>query len=299
MTTTTVMPDGAGVPAGGSSGHCKRAGCGRPLPPGERGRARQFCSDDCRTRHYNAMRSKASAVAPPTDGPEAELARLAQLLTESSQLAAAVSTQIAAANPGRVAAVLAEADAARRRAEAHAAAASAQSIESAASASAAWEAVDAAESLQATARTRAEEAEEQVRDLKVEVADLTGQLEAALQREQAAERQVTDAVAQRDAARKDAERAVDTLADERRTAKESVEEARKQTAHAIDSVRDACQAQADAAREIASAAVTRAQRAEAALDAERAERRNLTDKLTAVPAQPALIRARTIPRNQA
>jgi chromosome segregation ATPase len=295
MTTTTVMPDGAGAPAGGSGGHCKRAGCGRPLPPGERGRARQFCSDDCRTRHYNAMRSKASAVAPPTDGPEAELARLAQLLTESSQLAAAVSAQIAAANPGRVAAVLAEADAA----EAHAATASAQSIESAASASAAWEAVDAAESLQATAQTHAEEAEEQVRDLKVKVADLTGQLEAALQREQAAERQVTDAVAERDAARKDAQSAANTLADERRTAKEAAEEAHKQTAHGIAIIRDACQAQTDAVREIASAAVKRAERAEAALEAERADRRTLTDKLTAVPAQPALIRARTIPRNQA
>ncbi|MGH3288467.1 MAG: hypothetical protein ACRDPD_27930, partial [Streptosporangiaceae bacterium] len=138
-TTTAVMPAGAGVPAGDGDGRCKRAGCGRPLPPGERGRSRQFCSDECRIRHYNAMRGQAAAP-PPADGPEASLSRLAQLLTEASRLAAAASAQVAAADPGRVAAVLAEADAARRRAEAHAATASAQSIESAASASAAWEA---------------------------------------------------------------------------------------------------------------------------------------------------------------
>jgi predicted nucleic acid-binding Zn-ribbon protein len=296
VTTTTVMPDGAG---GGSGGHCKRAGCGRPLPPGERGRARQFCSDDCRNRHYNAMRGKASAVAPPpTDGPEAGLARLMQLLTESSRLAAAVSAQVAEANPGRVAAVLAEADAARRRAEAHAATASAQSAESAASASAAWEAVDAAESLQTAAQTRAEEAEEQGRALQAKVGDLSGQLDAALQRAQAAEYQVADAFVQRDAARKDAERTADTLAGERGAAREDVKEAHQQAAREIAGVRDACEVQTDAAREIANAAVTRAERAEAELDAERAERRTLTDKLNAVSAHPALIRARTIPKKQ-
>ena len=56
-----------------------------------------------------------------------------------------------------------------------------------------------------------------------------------------------------------------------------------------------CQAQAEAARELAGAAIARAERAEAALDAERAERRALTDKLTAaaVPPQPARTRTRT------
>jgi chromosome segregation ATPase len=246
------------------------------------------------------MRGKASAVAPPpTDGPEAGLARLMQLLTESSRLATAVFAQVAEANPGRVTAVLAEADAARRRAEAHAATASAQSAESAASASAAWEAVDAAESLQAAAQARAEESGEQARALQAKVGDLSGQLDAALQRAQAAEHQVADAFAQRDAARKDAERAADTLAGERSAAREAVEEAHQQAIRQITGVRDACKSQTDAARGIANAAVTRAERAEAALDAERAERRALTDKLTAVSAQPALIRARTVPKKQA
>src|SRR6266849_1717298 len=92
MTTTAVMPAGAGGPAGdGDPGRrCKRAGCGRPLPPGERGRSRQFCSDECRIRHYNAQRGQAPVPATtPPDGPEAALGRLAQLLTEAARLAAA------------------------------------------------------------------------------------------------------------------------------------------------------------------------------------------------------------------
>ena len=136
MTVTAVMPANGSVLAG--DGRCKRAGCGRPLPPGERGRSRQFCSDECRIRHYNAMRGQAAVPAPPpADGPEAALAKLSGLLAEASRLAAAASAQVAAADPGQVAAVLAEAEAARRRAEAHAATASAQAAESAESAAAA------------------------------------------------------------------------------------------------------------------------------------------------------------------
>jgi hypothetical protein len=116
-TTTAVMPAGTGVPAGEGGGCCKRAGCGRPLPPGERGRSRQFCSDECRIRHFNAMRGQAAVPPPPAaDGPQASLGRLAQLLAEASRLASAASAQVAAADPGRVAVVLAEAEAARRRA---------------------------------------------------------------------------------------------------------------------------------------------------------------------------------------
>ena len=90
MTTTAVMmPAGAGVRAGGSGGCCKRAGCGRPLPPGERGRSRQFCGDECRIRHFNAMRGQAAVPPPAADGPQASLGKLAQLLAEASRLAAA------------------------------------------------------------------------------------------------------------------------------------------------------------------------------------------------------------------
>ena len=85
MTTTAVMPAGTGAPAG-AGGCCKRAGCGRPLPPGERGRSRQFCGDECRIRHYNAMRGQAAVPAPPPveSGPEASLGKLSQPLAEAS-----------------------------------------------------------------------------------------------------------------------------------------------------------------------------------------------------------------------
>src|SRR6266849_4652617 len=63
MTTTAEMPADAGVPAGDSDVRCKRAGCGRLLPPGVQGRPRQFCSKECRIRHYNARRGQAAAPA--------------------------------------------------------------------------------------------------------------------------------------------------------------------------------------------------------------------------------------------
>ena len=78
MTTAAevVTPAGADVPAGDGDdgGRCKRTGCGRPLPPAERGRSRQFCGDECRIRHYNARRGHPAAAAPPpADGPQAAL----------------------------------------------------------------------------------------------------------------------------------------------------------------------------------------------------------------------------------
>jgi len=293
-----TVPAITGVPVvGRGDGHCKRAGCGRPLPPVGRGRSREFCSDECRTRHYNAMRSQATAVVPPpAGGPEEGLARLTQLLAESSRLAAAVSTQVAQADPGRVAAMLAEAEAARRRAEATAATASAQAAESAASASAAWEVVDATENSQSAAQSRAEAAEKDVRNLQAKVDDITRQLETAVQRAQAAESQATEVAAQRDAARQGSEHAAATLAGERREAKEAAEQIRQKADREIASARATCQAQVDAARELVSAAVARAERAETALDTERAERQALTEKLTSVSAQLARPRIRTAPR---
>lgn len=252
MTTATVMPANGSVAAGDGGGRCKRAGCGRPLPPGERGRSRQFCSDECRIRHYNGLRGHAAVPAPPTDGPEASLGRLSQLLAEASRLAGAVSAEVAAADPGRVAMLLAEAEAARRRAEAHAATASAQAAEAAESADAAWEAADAAQAAADAAGARARAAEDQARELEQQAGSLSGQLGAALARIEAAERDAARAAAARE----------------------------------------------QAARELAAAATGRAERAEAALDAERAERRALTDKLTAVPAQHARTRARATTEKQ-
>jgi hypothetical protein len=296
----TTVPAITGVPVvGRGDGHCKRAGCGKPLPPGGRGRSREFCSDECRIRHYNAMRGQATVATPPsTGGPEAGLARLVQLLTESSRLAAAVSAQVAEAEPGRVAAVLAEAEAARRRAEATAATASAREAESAASASAAWESADAAENGLNAAQTRAGAAEEQAKNLQAKTDELGRELEAALLRAQAAERQAAEMTAERDAARQDSRHVEDVLAVERREAKEVAEQIRHQAARDLASAQFSYRAQADSARELASTTVARAERAEAALDAERTERRILTERLGAVSAQLARPRIRTTPRKQ-
>jgi hypothetical protein len=66
--TTAVMPENGSVPV--VDGLCGRAGCGRPLLAGERGRSRRFCSDECRRRHDNAMRGRPAPTAQvPEDGP--------------------------------------------------------------------------------------------------------------------------------------------------------------------------------------------------------------------------------------
>ena len=158
--TMTAGSEDRGVPAG--EGFCGRTGCGRPLPAGQRGRSRRFCSEECRRRHYNALRGKpAPAVPVPEDGPGATLGKLSQLLAEASRLAATASAQAAETDSARVAAMLAEAEASRRSAEAHAATAAAQSLaaaaqtaESAESAAVAWEAADAADAARPGRRTR-------------------------------------------------------------------------------------------------------------------------------------------------
>jgi hypothetical protein len=120
-----------------AAGRCKRAGCRTPLPAQDSGRSRQFCSDECRRRHYNALRAAAPAAPAPPGQAGAALARLSQLLAEAGRLAAQAERQVADAAPEHVAALAAEAEAARRAAEARAAVAEAQARESAESATAA------------------------------------------------------------------------------------------------------------------------------------------------------------------
>src|SRR6266567_2781942 len=109
---TTLTP--AGDAAGGA--RCKRPGCAAPLPAQESGRARQFCGDECRRRHYNALRGSAAAVPPPAaDGAGAALARLGQLLAEAASLALAAGEQ-ARELQARAAGLAGQLEAALRRA---------------------------------------------------------------------------------------------------------------------------------------------------------------------------------------
>ena len=124
--TMTVTPEDGSVRA--DEGLCGRAGCGRPLQAGERGRSRRFCSDECRRRHYNALRGRPAPAPVSETAAETALGKLTQLLAEASQLAVTASAQLAESDPRRVAAVLAEAEAARRSADARAATATAESL---------------------------------------------------------------------------------------------------------------------------------------------------------------------------
>jgi hypothetical protein len=174
------------------SGRCKRPGCGKPLPESSQGgRPRQFCSKECRISYYNAQRGQGSR-STTVSGTEGTIAPLMQVLAEASRLAVAVSSEVAAAGPGRIAATLAEAEAGRRRAEADAVAAPARAAAAAAAAEAAWEAADIADASRYAALARVEAAEAEARDLRSRVAvELAGVREAdetalAAVREQAA-----------------------------------------------------------------------------------------------------------------
>src|SRR6266536_4366325 len=111
---------GAAPPAADGARRCKQPGCGAQLPVTTgRGAPRLFCSPACSRKWHNDNRLTAEAAgqqqAAAGGGP---LAGLQQLLTQAAELAGAAAAQLAAADPGRVSATLATADAARRQAQA-------------------------------------------------------------------------------------------------------------------------------------------------------------------------------------
>ena len=117
-----------GPPAADGARRCKQPGCGTGLPAASgRGAPRLFCSPACSRKWHNDNRLAPGAAgqqqAAPAGGP---LAGLQQLLTQAAELAGAAAAQLAAADPGRVIATLAAADAARRQAQAETAVALAQ-----------------------------------------------------------------------------------------------------------------------------------------------------------------------------
>lgn len=107
---------------------CKRPGCGRPVPVKKgRGRSRQFCSNECARRYHNDARTP----SPRTPKPDAEepLAALDSLIRRAAVLVREALDQTASADRSVVLARLAEAEAARLRAEELASTATAQAIE--------------------------------------------------------------------------------------------------------------------------------------------------------------------------
>jgi hypothetical protein len=92
-----------------------------------RGRTRQFCSNECARRYHNAARIPSPRASPPDAGNP--LAALDSLIRQAAVLVRAALDQDARVDPAYVRAQLAEAEAARLRAEALALAAAARAGE--------------------------------------------------------------------------------------------------------------------------------------------------------------------------
>ena len=242
---------------------CKQPGCGTELPAATgRGAPRLFCSPACSRKWHNDNRSTAGAAGdqqaaalagPPDGGP---LAGLHQLLAQAAGLASAAAAQLAAADPGKVTAALAAADAARGQAQAETAVALAranQATQAAQAATAAMHAArhDAQAALEAAdqARADADAADTRAQAIReradVQVTEIRPQAEA-------------DARTENDHVRADAARERDTQA-------------------------AACTAQLAAVQDLAGTWRARAEHAEHQLDLERDHQRRLTTQ----PAAPA------------
>jgi trimeric autotransporter adhesin len=283
--TTDQPPD---LP-GGAPGACKRPGCGRPLPPPGLGRARQFCSQDCARGYHNAARYSTAADPAAADGGD-PLAALETLTRQAATLISQARAEAGRLDPARVRVVLAEAEAARQRAEASTVTAQAQAAEAAQEASALAEALEAARAAQHAAETAAQTAAAAARaaeagaqaarqaaagQITTATTEASGRVTAA---EQAAARCQRD----RDAATEAARQARHQADTEISRARQAEADARAETGHVRadaarerDAFREHYQAQALAAETLTAAERARADRAEHQLDTELAAFRAL------------------------
>lgn len=315
---TSQIPDQIplpGSPATAGARHCKQPGCGAGLPAATgRGAPRLFCSPACSRKWHNDSRASAS---PPAAGQQAAvaagpLAGLHQLLTQAAGLVADADAQLAAADPGRVSATLAAADAARRQAQAETAVALAQAAgavqaEQAATAAmhaarhdtqAALEAADQAradaDAADARAHAAGEHASAQITQIRQETA-------AALA---VAGAEASTASADRDAALSAADQARHRADTEIGRARQAEADARAENDHVrADAARErdaqaaACAAQLHALQALADTCRARAEHAEQQLDLERDHQRRLIAQPPAdgnpgngAPAGPAITR---------
>ena len=293
---TSNPPDGQ-VP-GTAPAACKRPGCGNPLPAQARGRNRQFCGPECARRYHNDARIPAPATAPPAaDSPADPLAALEGVIRQAVVLIRAAREQAASLDPARVRAQVAEAEAARRRAEAAAVTAGARAGEAAAEAQALAEALEtaredvrAAQAAAAAARqeagTAAAALEQARRDAAGHIAaaraETAGQVSAAQSEAGQAARERDEAIQAARRAETEASRARQAETD----ARAETDRVRADAARERDALGHQHQAQLEAVAALTADERARAERAEQLLEAERADRRYLTSALTA-PASPA------------
>lgn len=292
---TSQHPAGSSDPAAGfPAALCRRPGCGQPLPAPGRGRTRQFCSDDCARRYHNDARLPAPATGSGSSG-EDPLGSLEALTRQAAVLIRAAREQAASLDPASVRAQIAEAEAARRRAEAAAVTAEARAAEAEAETRALAEALtaarDAAGAAETTARqatAAAQAAEDELARLRHDCATQIAAIQAQASQEIAAARQdATRCASKRDGTAAAARESTRSAQTEITRARQAETDARAETGRVRDDAareRDALeahhQAQINAARALTDAERARAERAEAHLDTERADRRHLTSQLT-------------------
>ena len=311
---TSQIPDQMPLPATDGARRCRQPGCGAGLPAAAgRGAPRLFCSPACSRKWHNDNRLAPGAAggqqAAPAGGP---LAGLQQLLTQAADLAGAAAAQLADADPGRVAATLAAADAARRQAQAETAVALAQAAgavqaEQAATAAtraarhdvqAALEAADQARADADAADARAQAARDHA---SAQIAEIRRQADTALAD---ARDQASTACAGRDAALATAAQVRHDAGTEISRARQAEADARAENDHVrADAARErdaqaaACAAQLHAIQALADSWRARAEHAEQQLDLERDHQRRLAAQPPgpAVPAatRPAAARATT------
>ena len=249
MTEVTAGPALAVPGLAGDAGQrvCKRPGCGNLVPVAGRGRTRLFCGDACSRRFHNAARPAAGGVAVSPEQAGDPLGALAALIAQAGSLLEMAREQAAALDPETVAVQLAEAEAARCRAEARAVTAEAQAAEAEQEMRAALEEAAAAhrgrEAAESGARHACQAAEQARRELAEAVARARADAEAARVR---AGEQAAEAAGIAETARAERDQASTQAAALVQAADAELARARQAEADARDQAR---QARDDAARE--------------------------------------------------
>jgi hypothetical protein len=295
--------DGAGAPAGADGQRrCKQPGCGTELPAAAgRGAPRLFCSPACSRKWHNDSRL---AGAGPQQAAAAggAMTGLQQLLAQAAELAGTAAAELAAADPGRVTAALAAADAACRQAQAETAVAQAQAAGAVQDAQAAAAAMhhardDTRAALEAAdgARADADAADARACAIRDQAdARITGireQAEAAIAR---ASSDRDGARAERDAALAEAAQARQHASAEISRARQAETDARAENDHVrADAARErdaqaaSCAAQIHASQALAGTWQARAEHAEQQLSLERDHQRRLDTQSRTPAGSPA------------
>jgi hypothetical protein len=284
--------DEAAPPAADGARRCKQPGCGTELPAATgRGAPRLFCTPACSRKWHNDNRLAPGAAghqqAAVAGGP---LAGLQQLLAQAAELAGAAAVQLAAADPGRVTATLAAADAARRQAQAETAVALAQAagaVQAGQAATAAMHAArhDTAAALEAAdaARADADAADARAQAIRdqadAQITEIRRQadtaLAAACDGTRAAHADRDAALASADQARHHAGTEIGRARQAEADARAENDRVRADAARERDAQAAACTAQLHALQALADTWRARAEHAEQQLDLERDHQRRL------------------------